>query len=524
MILVLLVCLPLFIRLPPFSDIVLYDLWARAILRGQVLYRDLFCNTFPGKIWLHALLRPLIGESGEALRGVEFLILSANIYLLVFSSLSPLCGQGRKCFTAASLYLFYFGAPDWCHLQPDAWMLLPALAALWMRLGQLERLLAGRNRLGPIMFSVVEGLLWGLAIWIKPFVLVPALGCWLVFVVLAVRSRSGHARLIFLDAMMLSLGGLIAGALGLSWLWLTDNWSSFWATMAWNREYLSESGNPIERTLQWPRRLWPWGLIQLLALPAALGNLALAIKKSTLGAPLKLDLIRRALLAAFYLSWFLQANYLQKQHDYQLMPQTLLGLAIVAGVSLPRALVWPARFVTAGFLVWAVTIHPLLQPRRLELWARCWREGYSAELRDRLCTEHIHESTSWVELAGVEEFLRQQEVRDGDVLCYSVSPVPIFADLNLEPPGRFVVVWAYPRLFPSKAGDIAWEVRRGPQRFIVADRWDLGRDAAPSASSVYPWSEEEVFRTERYLVYRVREKPKNRPPAGLPTWRKGKEE
>ena len=54
-------------------------------------------------------------------------------------------------------------------------MLLPVMAALYLRRGQVNRLAAGR---GSILAAVAEGVLWGLAVWIKPHVVVVGVAAW----------------------------------------------------------------------------------------------------------------------------------------------------------------------------------------------------------------------------------------------------------------------------------------------------------------------------------------------------------
>src|SRR5262245_52151954 len=72
----------LLINLPPFlcmgldSDIGMYDLIARRVLAGDVPYRDLLETNFPGIVWLHIASRSLLGWRPEALRAVDFAIVS----------------------------------------------------------------------------------------------------------------------------------------------------------------------------------------------------------------------------------------------------------------------------------------------------------------------------------------------------------------------------------------------------------------------------------------------------------------
>src|SRR5215213_3440466 len=69
--------LPGFLCLGLDCDILMYDLCARRVLAGDVHYRDLLENNFPGIVWLHMAVRSLFGWRSEALRAVDFTIVAA---------------------------------------------------------------------------------------------------------------------------------------------------------------------------------------------------------------------------------------------------------------------------------------------------------------------------------------------------------------------------------------------------------------------------------------------------------------
>src|SRR4051812_16662984 len=64
----LLAGLPLFLRMPLWCDVTLYDMAARAILSGGVHYRDVFDTNLPGYPLLLAGIRWLFGNSMEVVR------------------------------------------------------------------------------------------------------------------------------------------------------------------------------------------------------------------------------------------------------------------------------------------------------------------------------------------------------------------------------------------------------------------------------------------------------------------------
>src|SRR5712692_3797241 len=78
----LIVGLPLFVRMPPWLDITLYDISARNVLHGGVHYRDIYDNNLPGIVWLHMLIRSTLGYSSEAIRLVDEAIVGVVITLL----------------------------------------------------------------------------------------------------------------------------------------------------------------------------------------------------------------------------------------------------------------------------------------------------------------------------------------------------------------------------------------------------------------------------------------------------------
>ena len=57
--------------MPPWNDVTLHDMVARTILRGGVLYRDVFDTNLPGIDWSMAAIRYLFGWSYEVLRAVD---------------------------------------------------------------------------------------------------------------------------------------------------------------------------------------------------------------------------------------------------------------------------------------------------------------------------------------------------------------------------------------------------------------------------------------------------------------------
>src|SRR5262245_26556863 len=79
---VLLVGVPIFLRMPVWVDVTYHDLSAWNILHGGVHYRDVFETNLPGMVWLHCLMRPVVGWSHEAIRLVDIVVISSVLLIL----------------------------------------------------------------------------------------------------------------------------------------------------------------------------------------------------------------------------------------------------------------------------------------------------------------------------------------------------------------------------------------------------------------------------------------------------------
>src|SRR5262245_4576513 len=192
---VLLIGVPPFLRTPVWVDVTYHDLSAWNVLHGGVHYRDVFETNLPGMVWLHCLVRPVVGWSHEAIRIVDLVVIGSVLLLLTrFLKQSGIPVAGRVWFLVAAA-VFYLFETEFIHCQRDGWMMLPAVAATWWR---VRRVATPRTT----WLSVAEGVLWGCAVWIKPHFLVPALLVWLIS--LRFQSRRDAVR----DALGLVSGGL----------------------------------------------------------------------------------------------------------------------------------------------------------------------------------------------------------------------------------------------------------------------------------------------------------------------------
>jgi hypothetical protein len=330
----LVVHVPAFLRMAVDQDVTEWDLCARTVLQGGVFYRDAMENNLPGMLWLHLLFRSLVGWHSEAFRAVDLAMMAAVVALLL--RWLPVGASGTaRLGTAFVLAAFYLSTSEWCHCQRDPWMLLPALLALELRRRQVQSLAApGRPSPSFLFRPVLEGLLWAGAFWIKPFVAVPALVCWLAAARL-IAGNPGRGRFLILDGLLWVMGGLIAGSAGVAWLWRTGAWKTFWEMMwVWNREYVAHDisdGAPWLILAGFLLRLSPWVLIHLAALPLACRELWRGGRRE--------ETCHGVLLSALYVGWMVQAFLLQHLFDYVHVPAILLGLTLICR----RSAVLPGR-------------------------------------------------------------------------------------------------------------------------------------------------------------------------------------
>jgi len=520
--LLLALALPLFLCMPLTPDATLYDLCVRNLQRGGVHYRDVFDTNLPGMVWLHLLARSAFGWSSESLRAVDFCVVSASVWLLAWWAPGPRSLAGRV-WTAVALYAFYFSTSEVCHCQRDGWMLLPALVSLWLRRRQVGRLAAAPAPWGGVLgMAALEGACWGAAVWVKPFVLLPALAAWLAGAWLLARSPGRSIRLLAADGLGLLAGGLAAGALGVAWLKASGAWPYFLDILLdWNREYY-RGRDVVGHLKKLPGYLWPWGLMHVAAVPVAAFRLVAALAARR-GAGLPPGW-RQALLAALYLGWLGQVVGFQYGFYYQHVPAMLLALAVLAGgppaagrlpVRRLAALGWLAVACFAALAAWH---HPVLRRDRVAVWGRCLREGSTPELRDRLALTIYVE---WSDLERVADYLRGQDLADGELTCADWRVNSLYLELNVAPSTRYIYLNVMYIFFPRHFADVQDALAGTRQRYLVADlclggltpaqarEERPGRPLAlppafgPDSARLFPFSEPMVFRAGRYAVYRI---------------------
>jgi hypothetical protein len=534
----LLLGLPLFLRMPIWVDTTYHDVSAWNILHGGVHYRDVFETNLPGLVWVHAVLRPLIGWSHEAIRIADFLVVTAILYLLsLIMKRQGVSLAGRLWFFFAA-YLFYLFESEFIHCQRDGWMLLPACAAVYLRFRRIQRAAVDPAR-SDLFGSLLEGALWGCAVWIKPHCFVPAVLVWLV----SLRYQPQKAAM--RDTLAVLGGGIVVGAIGSIWLIATGTWGPMWEVLLhWNGEYYKWSLADVFWKCQMVFSYFaPFSVLHFAALPLAIYSMVDRRQEHS----------GRALLAALYFGWLAQATLVQKGFDYAHSPPVILAIALLACWRLPVGqvlLIWcligaslnqlfpqvvnalEEKRPATGRIV--LPVHPALQASRLQYWPRCWYDD-SWELKDRLTHfDNIHCTPNWEELAQVEAFLRTLDLQDRDLICWHDSTHPLYVRLGIKPGFRFPHVMTSMK-FRSKLPVLQEEAFHSPARYIVSDlvpvdylhkvtRFptpgpanSLPKDFPEWGPSTYPWNQPVVFQAGRFFVHRV-DHPHGQITFPLPEW------
>jgi hypothetical protein len=504
---------PLFVRMPVWCDITLYDMAARTLLRGGVHYRDLFDTNTPGYVWLLAGIRSLVGWSSEALRAVDLAFFAGTVFVLDRLAKRGGASGSNRLWSVAGCVGFYLFTQEQVHAQRDVWLALPALAGVLMR---VKRIVEPR----PSVFrpAFVEGLLWSVAVWIKPHFLVVAAFAWLVTVRRLAGGQPRAWRAAVLDLLGSLAGGVLSGALGVGYLILSGTWPHFVEVMTvWNVGYMETTFGTLTMRLDgWLIWFPPWSfLLPPTVLLALIGLIDARVWSGRFRAAEQGGLLDRftfsavwyrggtdqqryvrAVFGALYLVWVTQSLVLQRPYHYAHAIEVLLSLAVWASYR------WSMAAVVFTWLVvlhvaWSVagsqlqtwcesdrttnyvfTPHPLTDPARLRLWPECLRTAETDADRwrrqDALRYETFHAaSIGWAELNEVAEFLRPQQVNDRELLCWHDSPHPLYLMLDVKPAIRFMHVNTADMISRDGSERIRAELKANTAvRFAVIDlRW-----------------------------------------------------
>lgn len=458
----LVVGVPLFLRMPPWCDLTLYDVAARNVSWVGVHYRDVFDTNPPGFVWALVGIRTLFGNSVEAVRAVDLAVVAATVALLGGWVRRAGGSPAGVAWMAAGACAFYPFVGEYSHCQRDVWMTLPVVGAARLRLRRAD---TDRR---PVLGAVVEGFVVGAAAWLKPHALLPAAAVWLATLP---RVAGGSWRRAGIDFAGNLVGGLIALGLGVGWLVGTGAWPAFVEVFTfWNPGYLDLVFR--EFPSRWPYQFSyfpPWSWFQ----PFALVLAVVAVTRGRRNPD-------RAALAALFLVWVGQGLFLQRMFEYAHVPETLLMLALFASFGVP------AGFVGLAVIVLGFAPHPAADPHRMACWPACWRADLSpAEYRDRRNAVGFQvdrfNGIDWVQLGEASDFLAAQRLRDGELIAWHDTPHALYLTLGVRPGFRFMHVSTV-----TQIGEVQYERVRdelhaaAPKaRFVVADLERVFDTAAP---------------------------------------------
>jgi hypothetical protein len=206
------------------------------------------------------------------------------------------------------------------------------------------------------------------------------------------------------------------------------------------------------------------------------------------------------------------------------VPATLVALTLVASVPI-RAIIggMPGWLVLCPLLIWAADSHPLLDARTWARWGRCWTEGSSPELRHSFTRIGRDGLINWENMERVANYLREQRVRDAELLCMNDTTHPLYLTLNLTPPVPYVHVDQMMWAFMKKRERLRQELAAARPRFVVSDvRFlspatnlaEIGANALVHGpvgtdhveqfrATVYPWHYPAVFRAGDLVVHQI---------------------
>ena len=517
---VLIVGLPLYLRMPLWCDLTLYDLAARNLLDGGVHYRDVFDTNFPGFVWLLTGIRWLIGFGAFPLRCVDLAIVTAIIILVDRVARRGGATPWARWWAIAGATLLYLSSVEMAHCQRDTWMALPAVVALLLRLRR-----AGETDVPPgraFAGAAIEGALWAVELWIKPNCALMAVGVWVVkarrVAYACSRPRAGFAA----DLLGNVFGGAIVGLAGVAVLVASGSWPHFWEVVTvWAPEYTAVAQRELEKRMEQELHWFPpWSLLLVPTVPLAL--LSILDGSPWCGRPRdgqpgpvgrllpgwlwtarRPDAVRARRWGA--LSRWACSFYIQRVH-VRPHGRTLLmfGLWAAHCWALPAAVIAWLTLTSAAWLVGDVhpsvresmlqiakhdsrpaeepdieryfVRYPLADMNRLRVWCDCWKINMTDHERyilwDRLRRIKEHEATiDWEEMEEVADFLRKQCVKDYELLAWHDSPHALYLMLGIKPGVRYLHV--------NTVQLIGWDARArvqgelactaGKARFAVSD-------------------------------------------------------
>lgn len=516
---------PIFVQQTLTPDTVLYDLQARCLLNGGVLYRDVLEPNLPGIVWVHAIVRSVIGWSSPAFLTFDILIVATIGWLLGGVATSgvecPRTKQITRAATILAVMLFYLGTSEWCHCQRDIWMLLPCLLALTIRIKVLRVEHSARG----FLLSVAEVILWAAAFWIKPFVAIPAIA-----VLLISRRFLPSFRDWSIQTLAVLVGGLLTATVGICWMIQNGCWPHFVDTLTnWSGDYFQAGRSrwTWERYVSHAARFQPWILLHVVALFLSV--------KTLRSRPRTGDDIASSLMVAFYLGWIAQAFFLQQLFDYIHVPGILLALTLCirsafaisasggrqpSGKTTPRVAANLNNLTYAAviaFTLLAVAVSPMFRWHRQRCWLPCVQALFgtplSAEFKDQIVQIPF---PRWSEFQPLLDHVREAEIANQTLMAYNGNLIHLYPELGFQPATRFVYLDVLARSFPGHRDEMIAAVEKSHVQYVVSDLREDGFDeeipgdpllptslVERQATLCFPYNQTAIFRSGGYVLFRI---------------------
>ncbi len=491
---VLLAGLPLYLRMPLWCDLTLYDVAARNLLQGGTHYRDVFDTNLPGFVWILAGIRSVVGYGAFALRCVDLAIVTGIVLLIDHLAKRGGATLATRWWAIVGVSLLYPFAVEMAHCQRDTWMALPILGAVLLRLKRIGNESEFKE---TFWRSSLEGVLWASAVWIKPHVVLIAAPVWLMTAWRLAGYSPRPWRALTADLLGNLVGGLVIGAMGVVALVCSGTWPDFWEVVTvWAPEYAElgrrERGDRMGQELHWfpPWSLWlvptlPLTLLSIIdAVPWVGRSAAVSTRPGPIGRVLPWWLwdrdagpdarFVRGTIATMWLVWALQSFYIQRGFMYVHMAETLIMFGLWAAHR------WAMPFVVVVYLTimgvtWVIADsypdlnaalmsvadhdginacddpdqehyfvrHPSADMNRMRNWPDCWRLPQSDHERyvlwDKIKRIQDHEaSPNWVELEQVAAFLKEKNVTDYQLIAWHDSPHVLYLTMGIRPGLRYM--------------------------------------------------------------------------------------
>lgn len=493
----------LFFHEPPGRDQGLFLTLADGVLRGKVLYRDLWEHKPPGVVALYAAALAAFGRSYAAIHLLQALS-AALTAVLIERLVRRETSSPSAALLSALLYVLYaaglmFGA-YWGTAQPEVFMDLPVIAAVTL----LSRARDGGGRPGAL--GLGAGLAVGWCVLLK-YSAAPLAG--LVLIGLA-AGRSVRGRRTLLLLLGFAAGCVLPALAAAAVTAAAGAWEDFFrATVVFNAEHRRVATDSV--WADWPAKTLyaPLALLPVY-LAAALGAV-LSVRPGAGGQ--RADGARALAGAAAWL-WILalaqvfwQGKFWAYHYHVVLLPSCLL-----AGVGLSRAVAWLERRTDSRRTAVAVVATALLAAalpylQYLQQYDR--HHAISAAWSGRVSLEQMESTYNWGEdyefaqTRAVAAALARETSAEQRVFVWGFEPLVYFLS-GREPASRFL--YDYPLMprfsgvHPLYARQLLADLRRDPPaRFVVLSRDANDIEPEDSLTQIRRWEELRAFLEAHYV-------------------------